>query len=100
MRLPLESGEAGSSVTGSTAMRQQPSIPQVGAQDPTLKNSPIAEEEDEETDVLLQEVPGATVCHFNGTEYPNGAFVRSGATLLKCRYGVWMDEGSADPQNQ
>ena len=81
-------------------MREQPSIPQVGAQDPTLKNSPIAEEEDEETDVLLQEVPGAAVCLFNGTEYPNGTYVRSGAMLLKCRYGVWVDQGSADPLNQ
>ena len=81
-------------------MRQQPSIPQVGAQDPTLKNSPIAEEEDEETDVLLQEVPGEPVCLFNGTEYPNGAYVRSGGMLLKCRFGVWVDQGAADPLNQ
>ena len=52
---------------GSTAMMHHPSIPQVGAQDPELKNSPIAEEEDEDTDVIRQQVPGEPVCYFNGT---------------------------------
>jgi hypothetical protein len=81
-------------------MRQQPSIPQVGAQDPTLKNSPIAEEEDEDTDTLLQQVPGEAVCLYNGVEFENGSYVRSGPLLLKCRYGVWVDAGSSDPLNQ
>jgi hypothetical protein len=76
-----------------------PSLPQVGAQDPELRNSPIAEEEDEETDVVRQQQPGASVCWYNGTEYPNGAYVTSGSEVLRCSYGVWIDAGSADPRN-
>ena len=77
-------------------MKHQPSIPQVGAQDPDLENSPIADEEDEDTDVLRQQVPGEPVCYFNGSSYPHGAFVQSGSQLLKCSYGIWIDEGSTD----
>ena len=80
-------------------MKHHPSIPQVGAPDPELKNSPIADEEDEETDVVRQQVPGEPVCYFNGTSYKHGAFVQSGSQLLKCSYGVWVDEGSSDPDN-
>jgi hypothetical protein len=39
-------------------MKHHASITHVGAQDPELKNSPIAEEEDEDTDVIRQQVPG------------------------------------------
>ncbi len=80
-------------------MKQHPSIPQVGAQDPELRNSPIAEEEDEDTDVVRQQVPGEPVCYYNGTEYRDGEFVLSGSQLLKCSYGVWVDEGSGDPRS-
>jgi hypothetical protein len=75
------------------------SVLQVGAQDPELLNSPIAQEEDEDTDVVLQQVPGEPVCYYNGTAFPHGAYVASGATLLKCSYGVWVESGSADPRN-
>jgi hypothetical protein len=75
------------------------SLPQVGAQDPELRNSPIAEEEDEETDVVLQQLPGAAVCYFNGAEYANGTYVASGSQVLRCSYGVWIDSGSADARN-
>jgi hypothetical protein len=80
-------------------MRTHSSIPQVGAQDPELRNSPIADEEDEDTDVVRQQVPGEPVCYFNGAEYRDGAFVMSGSQLLKCSYGVWVDEGSGDPRS-
>jgi len=80
-------------------MKQYPSIPQVGAQDPELRNSPIADEEDEDTDVVLQQVPGEPACYFNGASYPHGSFVASGSQVLKCSYGVWIDEGSVDPRN-
>jgi hypothetical protein len=80
-------------------MKQHPNIPQVGAQDPELRNSPIADEEDEDTDVVRQQVPGEPVCYYNGAGYKHGAFVQSGSQLLKCHYGVWVDEGSADPRN-
>lgn len=77
-------------------MKHSPNIPRVGAQDPELRNSPIAEEEDEDTDVVRQQVPGEPVCYFNGTEYQNGTYVVSGAQVLKCTFGVWVETG-ADP---
>lgn len=80
-------------------MLQHRSIPQVGAQDPELENSPIAVEEDEDTDVLRQQVPGEPVCFFNGRSYPHGEFVASGSQVLKCSYGVWIESGSTDDRN-
>jgi hypothetical protein len=80
-------------------MKTHPSIPQVGAQDPELRNSPVADEEDEDTDVVRQQVPGEPVCFFNSREYRHGEFVMSGSQVLKCSYGVWIDEGSSDPRN-
>ena len=75
------------------------SLHQVGAQDPELRNSPIADEEDEETDVVRQQLPGAAVCYFNGSEFPHGTYVVSGSQVLRCNYGVWTDSGSADEGN-
>jgi hypothetical protein len=80
-------------------MRHHPSIPHVGAQDPELKNSPIAEEEDEDTDVIRQQVPGEPVCYFNGEEYKHGSYVVSGSLLLQCNYGVWVESAASDPRN-
>lgn len=74
-------------------------LPDVGAMDPTLRNSAIAAELDEEADTLRQQVPGEPVCYFNGQSYSNGAFVTSGGQVLRCRYGVWAESGSADPDN-
>ncbi len=39
-------------------MSEQHDLPQVGAPDPELKNSPIAEEMDEDSPFLRLEVPG------------------------------------------
>jgi len=80
-------------------LHEHSSLPQVGAQDPELPNSPIADEEDEDTDVVRQQLPGAAVCYFNGAEFANGTFVASGSQVLRCSYGVWIDSGSADPDN-
>ena len=80
-------------------MKHHPSIPHVGAQDPELKNSPIAEEEDEDTDVIRQQVPGEPVCYFNGAEYKHGTYVVSGSQLLQCSYGVWVESAAEDPRN-
>lgn len=74
-------------------MLQPRSIPQVGAPDPELENSPIAEEEDEDTDVLLQQAPEESVCMFNGVRYNDGDFVASGSQVLKCCAGVWVESG-------
>lgn len=74
-------------------------IRQVGAPDPELKNSPIAEETDEDYEVLKQEEPGEPVCYFNGSRYRTGEHVCSGDMLLRCDYGVWVLLGSCDPDN-
>lgn len=80
-------------------MLHHQNVTQVGAQDPELQNSPIAEEEDEDTDVVRQQVPGEPECFFNGKSYKHGQFVASGTQVLKCSYGVWVESGSADPDN-
>jgi hypothetical protein len=80
-------------------MTSSPNVRNVGAMDPQLRNSPIAQEFDEDSDTMLQQVPGEPVCYFNGREFRNDAYVRSGAQLLKCRYGVWIDAGPGDPDN-
>jgi hypothetical protein len=72
------------------------SIPQVGAPDPELHNSPIALEDDIDTDVVRQQVPGEPVCWFNGAEYATGDFVASGSQVFRCNYGVWVEAGSVD----
>jgi hypothetical protein len=74
-------------------------LPQVGAPDPEAKMSPIAEESDEEYEVLKQEVPGDPVCYFNSTPYKNGQNVCSGHERLHCNYGIWVRMGSCDPDN-
>jgi len=80
-------------------MMQHPSITHVGPQDPERRNSPIAEEEDEATDVIRQQVPGEAVCWFNGTEYKDGTYVVSGSQLLQCSGGVWIESAASDPRN-
>lgn len=68
----------------------------LGAQDPELRNSPVAWETDEETDTLRETVSGKAVCYFNGDAYSNGTLIRSGATVLRCDEGVWVPEGAGD----
>ncbi len=80
-------------------MNEHIHVTQVGAPDPELNNSPIAEEFDEDLEVLRQEVPGDPVCVFNNTSYPSGKRVCSGNALLRCDYGIWVREGSCDPDN-
>ena len=71
----------------------------VGAPDPELKTSPIAEENSEETEDLRQEEPGEAVCYFNDKSYKTGDYVKSGTSILKCVYGIWVPAGSSDPDN-
>ena len=71
----------------------------VGAPDPELNTSPIAEENDAEAEVLRLEVPGEPVCFFNNQSFPIGAHIKSGGSLLRCDYGIWVQAGSADPDN-
>jgi len=71
----------------------------VGAPDPELNTSPIADEGDEETEVLRQEEPGEPVCYFNNKRFSTGAYIKSGTSILKCDYGIWIPAGPADPDN-
>ena len=71
----------------------------VGAPDPELNTSPIAEENDDESETLRQQVPGEPVCYFNDQSFPTGAYIKSGGSLLRCDYGIWVQAGHADPDN-
>ena len=77
----------------------RPALPSVGAMDPELRNSPVAQELDEEIETLRQQVPGDQVCYYNGQSYPHGEYVESGGQVLKCVYGVWVEAGPADRHN-
>jgi hypothetical protein len=76
-------------------MHLKDALPQVGAPDPELKNSPIVDhseydDRDGLTDVELE----AGVCHFNGEAFAIGDTVRSGSDVLECApRGVWVRKG-------
>ena len=74
-------------------------VEQVGDQDPEKRNSPVADENDEMEYDLHENVRGLSSCFFNDNSYPDGSFVRSGVTLLRCDRGVWVVAGSSDPDN-
>lgn len=80
-------------------MGSRPKLPEVGAVDPELKTSPIAQELDEDSDTLRQQVPGERMCYFNGRAFAHGAYVRSASQVLKCQYGMWIEAGPGDPDN-
>jgi hypothetical protein len=80
-------------------MSSRPKLAEVGAVDPELKTSPIAQEFDEDSDTLRQQVPGERVCYFNGRSYSHGVYVKSGTQVFKCQYGLWMEAGPGDPDN-
>jgi hypothetical protein len=73
-------------------------LPQVGAPDPELKNSPIVdagEYDPEEAPPLLE--GEAPFCYFNGEAFALGSIVRSGSDLLKCERGTWVCVGEQRP---
>lgn len=71
-------------------------VPQVGAPDPELRNSPIIDEEEE---ISLDDEIETGVCYFNGVAYGIGEYVRSGEELLRCEgRGVWVREGELRPE--
>lgn len=71
----------------------------LGAQDPELRNSPVAWEEDDDTDTLRASVPGEPVCYFNDSAYSHGTIVKSGSVRLRCDRGLWVPAGPADTDN-
>jgi hypothetical protein len=74
-------------------------IPQVGAPDLELRNSPIVEEINEDAENITLDTSERSLCYFNGKAYADGQFVCSGSQLLRCDRGLWFDEGSCDPNN-
>ena len=75
------------------------SIEDVGAQDPELKNSPVAGETEEDIDPLREEVPGEPICYFNDVVFAHDAVVKSGTVLLRCDRGIWIPAGPSDTDN-
>ncbi len=70
-------------------------MPEVGAPDPELKNSPIIDEAeyDERAAARDLELEGGA-CYFNGEPFAIGAYVRSGGEVLQCtERGVWVRKG-------
>jgi hypothetical protein len=76
-----------------------PQIPDLGAQDPETRNSPVAWETDEDTDALRESMPGGPVCYFNGQSFEHDTVVKSGTALLRCDRGLWVPAGPSDPDN-
>jgi uncharacterized protein DUF1496 len=66
---------------------------ELGAQNPELKNSPIAWESDEDIETLRGSQPSEPVCFFNDHEYAHGTIVQSGSVRLRCERGVWVPAG-------
>jgi hypothetical protein len=77
----------------------QVGVRNVGAIDPELKTSPVAEELSEDSYTPGQQTTDDVVCFFNGEAFKTGEFVRSGTTMLQCRNGMWIEFGPADPDN-
>jgi len=80
-------------------MKQHGDLPDLGAQDPERRNSPVAEEGDDDSDVLRQAIPGEPFCCFNDTDFPHGAYIRTGTVILRCDRGIWVPVGPSDPDN-
>ena len=81
-------------------MNDRSRIPSVGAPDPELRNSPIVEDTEEDYDEFTQEASERPVCYFNNASYAMGEFVCSGSgELLRCENGLWVREGTCDPEN-
>ncbi|HYL25072.1 MAG TPA: hypothetical protein VEV21_11825 [Burkholderiales bacterium] len=74
-------------------------LPQLGAPDPELNNSPIiddAEYDEHATGPDLEFEEGA--CYFNGQSFPIGACILSGSEVLECSgRGVWVSKGEKRP---
>ena len=70
--------------------------PLPAAQDPTMKNSPIAWESDEESEALRAETPDEPMCYFNDAEFADGAVFHTGGVTLRCERGVWVASEKVD----
>ena len=66
---------------------------ELGAQDPELKNSPIAWEGDEDSEALREAIPEDAECFFNDRAFPHDTVISSGSTRLRCDHGLWIPAG-------
>jgi hypothetical protein len=80
-------------------MSRSKSIPHVGVQVPEMKNSPIADDTDEEIYVLRQEIEEQPYCYFNNVSYANESYVQSGTDVLRCNNGMWIYLSNSDLDN-
>jgi len=72
----------------------------VGAPDPELRTSPIAEFVDEVFPGGSGEQDEHADCWYNSVHYLEGDLIcTSSAELLRCECGAWVKEGSCDPDN-
>lgn len=71
------------------------SMPQVGAPDLELKNSPIVDHSEfDDSDAMPDVELESGACCFNGQDFAIGALVRSGSDVLECApRGVWVRKG-------
>lgn len=74
-------------------------IPQVGAPDPELRNSPIIDESEYDEHAASPDLElEAPVCYFNDEAFPLRAYVQSGTEVLQCSdRGVWVRKGERRP---
>ena len=73
-------------------------LPQVGVADPERRNSPVHTDPEESFELLREQVGETTACYFNDVSYPDGAYVQSGSTVLRCERGIWVDMGTKIPE--
>ena len=70
-------------------------VPEVGAPDPELKNSPIIDDDSEVSEYEDIELETG-VCYFNDVAYAIGDYVSSGDELLHCmERGIWVRVGAS-----
>ena len=74
-------------------------LPQVGAPDPELKNSPIVDHSEyDDRDGMADVELEAGAFYFNGEAFAIGDYVRSGSDVLECApRGVWVRKGVKRP---
>lgn len=63
----------------------------VGAPIPEMKNSPIISDIDADREMTEPEIPEERMCYFNGEGYSHGTYVKTGAVVLQCDRGVWVE---------
>ncbi len=72
--------------------------PQVGTADPERRNSPIQTDPEQSFELMQMQIGDeAAGCYFNDQHYPEGGYVLSGTTYLRCERGIWVEAGSEVP---